>query len=45
MKYCHDFVTIDHRYFHVPFTCFRYTYEEMKCRFWSVFSFSDLLPH
>jgi hypothetical protein len=21
MKYCHDFFTIDHRYFYLPFTC------------------------
>jgi len=32
-KYCNDFVTIDHRYFYVPFTCLALHYEEMKCLF------------
>ncbi len=33
MKYCHDFFTIDHRYFYVPFTCLALHYEEMNCLF------------
>jgi hypothetical protein len=32
-KYCNDFVTIDHRYCYVPFTCLALHYEEMSCLF------------